>query len=179
MSDPKSRFMRFPPEEGVEVLSPRPSRRGGSGGAFGHSDEDRRIPSLTGRKVMIVTDDRDLNIERVVTNIVLESAGAGNRSCPIGYSDFFSVPQQADLLILRSSRVFSLMPDALLSALKRFREANPKAAVIVCAFEFNIVDKLQPLKEAGVVNMVECRPPSDDNVLLRAGAAIMQKLESL
>ncbi len=176
MSDPKSRFMRFPPEEGVETLSPRP-RRGGSGGAF--SEEDRHIPSLAGRKVMIVTDDRDLNIERVVTNIVLETAGAGKRSCPIGYSDFFSAPQQADLLILRSSRVFSLMPDALLSALKRFREANPKAAVIVCAFEFHVVDKLQPLKEAGVVNMVECRPPSDDNTLLRTGAAIMRKLESL
>lgn len=177
MSDPKSRFMRFPAEDGVEITATR-HRTVRGGGSCGIA-EDRHIPALTGRKVMIVTDDRDLNIEKVVTNIVLESAGAGKRSCPIGYSDFFASPQQADILILRSSRVFSLMTDALLDSLRRFREGNPKSAVIVCAFEFSIVDKLQPLREAGVVNAVECRPPGDDNALLRAGALILEKLQSL
>jgi hypothetical protein len=137
----------------------------------------RAIPSLLGRKAVIVTDDRDLNIERKVTNIVMEDAGARNDSGPIGYTEFFSSPPPADILILRSSRVFSLHTDNLLSSLERFRRDNPKAAVVVCTFEHRIMERLQPLADLGVVNLIESRPPCDDHALLCTGADIFRKLQ--
>ena len=144
-----------------------------------HEGPTRAIPGLIGRKAVIVTDDRDLNIERKVTNIVLEDAGAGSESGPIGYSEFFSSPPSADILILRSSRLFSLNPERLVSSLNRFRQDNPKAAVMVCTFEHSVIARLEPLEKAGVVNLIEARPPCDDHALLQVGAGILGKLESL
>lgn len=149
------------------------------GGGFRKDEGEKAIPGLLGKKVVFVTDDRDLNIERVVTNIVMESAGAGAQSRPIGYSDFFSSPQHADILILRSSRVFSLQTDALLASLEQFRKENPRSAVIVCSFEFHILQRLQPLEDAGVINSIESRVTIDDNALLRLGACAYQKLQAL
>ncbi len=137
----------------------------------------RRVPSLFGKTAVIVTDDRDMKIENVVTRMVMEDAGLGPESGPLPYSDFFSKPLKADVLILRSSREFSLRPEALVKSLERFRGDNPDAVVIVLTFESHIAERLTPLAEANVVNAIECRPPCDDLALLRMGGEILGKLK--
>jgi hypothetical protein len=142
---------------------------------FPEPDQDRIIPALLGKKAAIVTDDRDMHVENVVTAIVMHNAGAGTESRPVSYSEFFDSPPQAEILILRSSRIFSLEPRKLIGSLERFRSENPKSAVIVCAFENSVISRLQPLLESGIINAIETHPP-DDRQLLAMGAAIFQKL---
>ncbi len=139
----------------------------------------RRVPSLAGKTAVIVTDDRDMKIESVVTRMVMEDAGLGPESGPLPYSDFFSRPLRADVLILRSSREFSLRADTLVESLQRFRRDNPRSAVIVLTFEHHVAERLAPLAEANVVNAIEARPPCDDLALLRLGGEILGKLQSL
>jgi hypothetical protein len=148
--------------------------------AVSHSQPavSRSVPSLSGKTALIVTDDRDMKIENVVTRIVMEDAGLGEGSGPVPYSDFFSKPLKADVLILRSSRVFSMKPKALLDSLERFRKDNPSSAVIVLTFEHHVIEKLVPLSASGVVNMIESRPPCDDLALLRMGGEILRKLQA-
>lgn len=143
--------------------------------AFPEKDSSRIIPALVGRNTVIVTDDRDMHIENIVTTMVLHEAGAGKESRPVSYSEFFDSPPTAEILILRSSRIFSLQGEGLISSLERFRRENPKSAVIVCSFESKIINMLQPLLEAGIINSIETRPPEDQQ-LLAMGAAIFQKL---
>jgi hypothetical protein len=116
-----------------------------------------------------------MHFESVVTAMVMHDSGASRESWPVSYSEFFDSPPPADILILRSSRIFSLQGDQLISSLEKFRKENPKSAVIVRSFECAIINKLQPLLEAGVINSIETRPP-EDHQLLAMGAAIFQKL---
>ncbi len=137
----------------------------------------RMVPGLAGKKAVIVTDDRDMKHELLVTKIVMDEAGLSPESGPMGYSDFFSTPFKADVLILRSSREFSIRTPMLLESLERFRKENPDSAVMVLTFEHRIAEILAPLRESGVVNAVETRPPMDDLALLRVGAHILGKLQ--
>ncbi len=148
-----------------------------SGTALVLPQVSRTVPSLAGKKALIVTDDRDMKIEKIVTKMVMDDAGLGEDSGPFPYSEFFSATPKADVLILRSSREFSRQPGRLIDALERFRRENPSSAVIVLTFEHHIAERLAPLLASGVVNAVEIRPPIDDLALLRMGGEILGKLQ--
>ncbi|MFN7991543.1 MAG: hypothetical protein U0R44_05275 [Candidatus Micrarchaeia archaeon] len=142
------------------------------------SPSNRVIPALLGKRAVFVTDERDMGYEKVVMPHVLSDCGAHQSSGVISYPEFFSGPPKADILILRSSRVFGLRTAALVESLERFRKENPGSALIVSAFESMVLDRLAPLAESGCIDHLTSRPP-DDRELLRLGAGIHSKLQSL
>jgi hypothetical protein len=136
-------------------------------GGFG-SPKEGRLPFLSGKKAVFVTDERDLGVESIVTRHILSDAGASQDSRAASYNEFLGEDLRSDILILRSSRIFPFVLERLENALSRFREANPRSAVIVCALDEAVCRRLEPLAQGGVVNRIEPRPGEDRELLLQA-----------
>ena len=131
------------------------------------------IVTLTNKKVIFVTEARDLPLESVVMPHLFSAAGVHKDSKVISYAEFFSTDQEvekADILILRSSRLFAMRPTDLLDSLKRFRRSNPNSAVVVCVFDSRDLANLQPLKDSGVINVINQTSP-DDQALMKGAVA--------
>jgi hypothetical protein len=131
---------------------------------------------LRGRKVIFLTDERDLRFERVVLPHLFERVGADGTV--LSYPDFFSEAGKtcADILILRSSRIFSYSMDELVRSLGVFRQNNPKSAVIICSYDQSVAEKLLSLLDGGIINAVESRPPEDISLMFM-GEEIFGRLQ--
>jgi len=115
---------------------------------------DRIGGSLKGRIVVFVTDERDKKAESVVGEFMFEEVGASQRSRVISYNDLFSEPdQEADMLILRGSRIYEGAADRVTAALEGFRAGHPDSAVLVCYNVASYFQHVSPLLEAGLANM--------------------------
>ena len=131
------------------------------------------IVVLANKRVIFVTDDRDVKNETAVMPFVFASAGASKDSKVIPYSEFFSTDREvekADIFILRSSRLFALKPTDLSHSLGRLRNSNPNSAVIVCISDGNDLIHLRPLNDSGIINSFDQRS-SDDRVLMHDAVA--------
>ncbi len=151
-----------------------PTIREGAG--FGDIIESKKAlgSAMSGKKVVFAVDDKDLQIESTMLKYaVFEAVGASEASRAIGYSEFFAKPDfEADVLVLRSSRMMGLETDKLKRSLEAFRAKNPASAVIVGAYEGSVVMALLPLVDSGVINGVDSCPPNDIELLKAASAAL-------
>ncbi|MEW6035160.1 MAG: hypothetical protein AB1529_00975 [Candidatus Micrarchaeota archaeon] len=151
-----------------------PTIKEGSG--FGDIMESKKAlgPAVAGKKVVFAVDDKDLHIETTMLKYaVFEAVGASDESRAVGYSEFFANPGfQADVLVLRSSRMMGLETDKLKRTLESFRARNPASAVIVGAYEGSVVQALLPLVDSGIINGVDSCPPNDIELLRAASAAL-------
>ncbi|MFH0884271.1 MAG: hypothetical protein V1861_01015 [Candidatus Micrarchaeota archaeon] len=156
---------------------PVPVRKSG----FGDITESRALlgAAMKGKRIVFVVDDIDHHLESIILKMgVFEDTQACERSGVMKYSEFFAGADfNADALILRSSRRFPIKIGALSSTLSRFREQNPKSAVVLCAFDGEVYLKVLPLLDSGVINALEANPPNDFE-LLRKAAAVLEKLAS-
>jgi hypothetical protein len=135
--------------------------------------------AMSGKTIVFVVDWRDIKVESSVLKYALfEQCGAGEKSGTVSTEDFLAKsPIEADVLILRSSRYYEQRTSELLGALESFRKANPKCAVILCAFTGSVVRAAGPLLESGVVNCIDSYPPNDFE-LLRKAADVLERLAS-
>ena len=150
-------------------------------GSFGDLRESRALlgGALRGKTIAYVVDDRDHHAEsRVLRMGVFEGVGASEKSSVLKYSEFFDgKATEADVLVLRSSRLFPYRIPELELALKRFRAENPKSAVILCVFDPCAERAVMQLAETGVVNLIDDNPPNDFE-LLRKASAVLERLAS-
>ncbi len=94
----------------------------------------------------------------------------------ISYDTFTSSPEsvQADILLLRTSKLFVVSFPEILDALESFRKANPHSAVIVSVFDPHAFNVLTSRPE--IVNMVDTGAATTDHDLLRKGAEVLERL---
>ncbi|MBI5228452.1 hypothetical protein HY988_07715 [Candidatus Micrarchaeota archaeon] len=133
---------------------------------------------MAGRRAIIVIDDPDLCMERIVMPHVFHSVGAHPDSKPVTYPVFFldtfsTKDQSADVIALRSSRIFTLRTDQLVSRLRQLKQSNPNSVIVVGFFDPNILPAVRPLADEGVVVLVA--NPQDDRVLLKIGTDVLDK----
>ncbi len=126
--------------------------------------------SMRGRKVVFVVDDRDFRAESLILRMsVFESSGAHPESSVMKYSEFYASPGfSADALVLRSSRIFESHLKELRQSLSDFRAANPGSAVILCAFDFSVAERIQDAADSGLVDRLDPSPPDDYRLLFHA-----------
>jgi len=148
---------------------------------FGDLRESRELlgGALRGKTIAYIVDDRDHHAEsRVLRMGVFDGVGANEKSAVLKYSEFFDGKSlQADILVLRSSRLFPYRIPELVRALKCFRAENPKSAVILCVFDPCAERGAKQLAETGVVNLIDDDPPNDFE-LLRMASAVLERLAS-
>ncbi len=134
--------------------------------------ESRRLlgSALKGKTVVFVVDDCDLKPETTILEIaVFGSCGASGKSKVITYSDLLSGnPIEADILIARSTRRFEFQYEKIEDGLKRFREGNPRAAVVICCYSMTACERALKMVDSGVINAIENDPPNDYGLLLKA-----------
>jgi hypothetical protein len=154
----------------------------GSAAASAGRREGRRlpVPGLSGRSIMCIVDDRSLRSEGLLLRrTIFPAVGASEASVIMPYSQFYqsdSLPP-ADVLLLRSSRIFRHRLRELTQNLGSFRRANPRSAVLLCVFDDHEADSVAGLSKSGVVNAVYTDPP-DDLGLLRKAADVLERLVS-
>jgi hypothetical protein len=159
----------------------RPLLAGRKGSGFGDLSASRALlgDSLKGKTVVFAVVDREQGFESTILRAgVFENAKLGGKSDVITHTAFFSGPDiDADVLIVRSSRIFEFYFEDLEKALRGFRAQNPKAAVVLCAFSEIVCERALPLADAGVVNLIEPYPPNDYELLRRA-AQILERIRA-
>ncbi len=130
--------------------------------------------SMAGKKALFVVDDIDHRSESLVLRMgVFQKVGAHEESGVLKYSEFLSNSRfQADALILRSSRVFPARFPELTGALRRFRQDNPKSAVVLCVFDDTVFQNVLPLLDSAIINAIDTRPPNDFELLRKAADII-------
>lgn len=144
-------------------------------GSLGDLKESKQLlgNAMAGRRLVFTADRRDVGVEAKLLPIaVFEAVDAHAESAVMEYSEFFSKGARADVLILRSSRLFEVQTKELKGALLRFREENPKSAVIVSAYTPSVARELLSLADSGVVDAVLMDPPNDFEMLRMAADAI-------
>ncbi len=148
-------------------------------GEFGNLNESRALlgNAMKGKTVKFVVDARDQKMESSVLQFALfEPAESAPQSGVVTLDGFLAMePITADVLVLRSSRVFEQRTPDLLRALTVFRSNNPGCAVILCAYVGSVIRAAEPFLESGVVNCIESRPPNDFE-LLRMAADVLGRL---
>jgi len=145
-------------------------------GVFGDLEQSRGMlgNAVRGKTIVFVTDGRDFQMESTVLKYsIFEQCGAGERSRPVTTEEFLAkAPIEADILILRSSRSFEQRTPELISALESFRQANPRCAVVLCAYVGSVIRAAEPLLESGAVNCIDPYPPNDFELLRKAADAL-------
>jgi hypothetical protein len=127
---------------------------------------------------MCVVDDRSLRSEGLLLRrTIFPAVGASESSVVMPYSQFYQSDglPPADVLLLRSSRIFMHRLAALTRNLGSFRRANPHSAVLLCVFDEREADSVSGLSKSGVVNAVFTDPP-DDLALFRKAADVLMRL---
>lgn len=140
---------------------------------------DRIGGSLKGKTVVFVTDDIDKKNESVVSEFIFEKVQAGEGSRVISYNDLFSNPDQdADILILRGSRIYDGALDRITGALGDFRSHHPEAAVLVCYNVESFFRYVSPLLEAGLANVAVPTLSMEvtDYHIMEKGAKVLAKM---
>lgn len=131
--------------------------------------------AMRGKVLAFVVEDKDLVLERASLRLgVFAAAEASMDSAVMSYTYFFTHHDiDADVLILRSSR--AVMSNGNLKAsLEAFKERNPHAAVIACAYGEDVTNALLPLSAGGLIHKIE-HHPGNDFELLRTAARIMER----
>ena len=155
--------------------------RGRQADSFGNISESRELlgRALSKRSLLCVVDDRSFKSERyMLKSVVFRDADASGDSRVIPYSEFYNgrLPP-ADVLLLRSSRIFAHRLPQLKGVLGDFRRENPKSAVLLCVFGEHEVNAALGLAEQGLVNVVYDDPPNDF-ALLHKAATVLERLAS-
>ena len=133
--------------------------------------------SVQGKTIVFVTEESNLRSESKIMPYLFQRLGASSSSRVLGYCGFYDSPGEiaADLLILRSSKLFPLHLAKLHKALEAFRAPNPKAAAIVSLLDISLLSCFEQFVSAGLVNQVETAL-ADDPSLIKAGLEIIERM---
>ncbi|MBU0527596.1 hypothetical protein KKE92_03890 [Candidatus Micrarchaeota archaeon] len=139
---------------------------------------DPLLESAHGRTIVFVTEESNLRSEAKLMPHFFQRTGASSSSKVLGYSHFYDCPEgiTADILILRSSKLFPLHLGKLHKALEAFRGPNPKAAAIISLLDTSLLSCFEHFASAGLVNFVETTL-ADDPALIKAGLEILERMQ--
>lgn len=149
------------------------------GSAGGDIREERRLllDAMRGKTIVFVVPDCDMSpVSVLLPPLIVEPLQADAKSRVVGYSELFSGENlQADVLVLRDSRIFGSRMDPLKEALERFRKANPNAVVVVCSLDPDVAERLLPLADSGTIDIVETRLLEDLRLLSKAADVLERR----
>ena len=130
--------------------------------------------SLRGRHIVSVTEERYLGNERRLFAKMAERLQTSAEA--ISYAQFLASPEsvKADIILLRTSKLFIVSFPEILHALEGFRRANPKSAIIVSVFDPHAFNALTSRPE--LANLVDTGAATNDHELLRKGAEVLERL---
>lgn len=130
--------------------------------------------SLRGRHIVAVTESRYLDNERRLLSKMAERLQTSAEA--VSYEQFLSASESlgADILMLRTSKLFVVSFPEVLDALEAFRRANPRAAVIASVLDARAFDVLTSRHD--IVNLVDMGAATNDHELLRKGAEVLERL---
>ncbi len=100
----------------------------GNGVAPGRpGDRENLASELKGKTIVAVTEARYLKNEATILSRRVRRLGASEKSKAIPYSELFTDPEgiEADILILRSSRLETALSGEIIRSLFEFREHHP------------------------------------------------------
>ncbi len=135
---------------------------------------DPLLESAQGKTIVFVTEESNLRSESKLMPYMFQRTGASSASRVLGYCGFYDQPGQikADLLILRSSKLFPIHLGKLHKALEAFRAPNPKAAAILSLLDISLLSCFEQFVSAGLISHVETSL-ADDPTLIKAGLEII------
>lgn len=126
--------------------------------------------ALKGKVAVFVVEDNFVQHASVLLNYAtLPETRLSEKSKAIGYSELVSGGAKADILILQ---VALRDVDEAAKALEQFRQDNPAAAVVICAFNHDTIKNLEPLRDSGVINVIESRFANDFYLLGKAAEVL-------
>jgi hypothetical protein len=130
--------------------------------------------SLRGKRLVSVTEERYLENEKKLFARMAERLGA--ESDALSYSQFVNGPKsvEADILLLRTSKLFVVSFQEILGALESFRRENSHSAIIVSVLDAHAFDALSSRPD--LVNMIDSGAVANDPELLRKGAEILERI---
>jgi len=147
---------------------------------LGNPKESRRLgDTIKGKTIVFVVDEPEREDESLLLPYMLEDTGASTSSKVLDYPSLFTDANGlvADILILRSSRLFEFSMDMVKQSLETFRKNNPDSAVIVCYAIEQYEEKVAPLVDCGLANTIQQTLALDitDYDLMRVGAEILER----
>jgi len=122
-----------------------------------------------------VVRNKDLKLEDATLRYgVFMEVEASKQSKVIGYTDFLDQEAPgADVLVLRSER--NVPFERLKSALEKFKEKNPRSAVVAYAYG-GTSELLLPLLDEGLIHFIQGDDPIRDTDVLRIAAKVLERL---
>ncbi len=123
---------------------------------------------------MSVTEARYLETERRLFAKMAERLELG--ADVVSYSQFMENPKslEADIILLRTSKLFVVCLPEILGALEEFRRKNSGSAIIASVLDHNAFDVLTSRPD--LVNMVDAGAATNDHELLRKGAEVLERI---
>jgi hypothetical protein len=149
-------------------------------GLGGPKESMRRLgDTIKGKTIVFVVDEPEREDESCLMSCMFEDLGANTKSMVLGYPSLFTDANAlvADVLILRSSRLFEFSMDKVKQSLEMFRKNNPDSAVIVCYAIEQYEEKIIPLVDSGLANTIQqtLTLSVTDHDLIRVGAEILER----
>jgi len=138
---------------------------------------DPLLESAQGKTIVFVTEESNLRSESKLMPYLFQRTGASSLSRVLGYSKFYDFPGEiaADLLILRSSKLFPIHLDKLHRALDAFRTPNPGAVTIISLLDISLLSCFEQFASVGLINHVETTL-ADDPALIKTGLEIIGRM---
>jgi len=128
--------------------------------------------ALKGKVAVFIVEDSFVEHAAVLLkHATLPETRLSEQSKVIGYPELSSEGTKADILIVQTPLHGDAM-DGMIKALGKFRQDNPDAAVIICAFHNDVISQLEPLRDSGVVNFIETRIANDFYLLGKAAEVL-------
>lgn len=104
------------------------------------------------KNIILVSEESALKADSWIMPHFFRKISAGKDSRVIAYQQFLSEPEgiEADILILRSSKLFPQIADRLKECLQKFRSRNPEAVVVLSVLDPRLQPKMVEFMDSGL-----------------------------